>query len=135
MTETLYEALKRMSVIRERFVVRNLDGTAKTDKQAVWALARICRLAGLPERQWHTLRSCTAPTTWLGHKRIDETMLYVHVAGVTPATARAGARSGTRRNRSGKTRRDALGCEPEVQWQPRGSQTDRRTESFVSTKR
>lgn len=92
MTATLYEALKRMSVIRDGFVVRNLDGTAKTDKQAVWALARICRLAGLPERQWHTLRHSYGThaalfgvnpwrlQTWLGHKRIDETMLYVHVA-------------------------------------------------------
>lgn len=56
MTETLHDALKRMSVIREGFVVRNLEGTAKSDKQAVWALARLCRLAGLPEHQWHTLR-------------------------------------------------------------------------------
>ena len=92
MTATLYEALKRMSVIRDGFVVRNLDGTEKTDKQAVWALARICRLAGLPVRQWHTLRHSYGThaalfgvnpwrlQTWLGHKRIDETMLYVHVA-------------------------------------------------------
>src|SRR5262249_28680561 len=34
MTSTLHEALKRMSVIREGLVVRNLDGTAKTDDQA-----------------------------------------------------------------------------------------------------
>ena len=92
MTETLHEALKRMSTIREGFVVRNLDGTAKTDKQAVRALARVCRLAGLPERQWHTLRHTYGThcalfgvnpwrlQTWLGHKRIDETMLYVHIA-------------------------------------------------------
>lgn len=92
MTTTLCDALKRMSVIREGFVVRNLAGTAKTDKQAVHALARICRLAGLPVRQWHTLRHAFGThaalfgvnpwrlQTWLGHKRIDETMLYVHVA-------------------------------------------------------
>lgn len=92
MTATLYDALKRMSVIREGYVVRNIDGTAKSDKQAVWALARLCRLAGLPEHQWHTLRHTFGThaalfgvnpwrlQTWLGHKRIDETMLYVHVA-------------------------------------------------------
>ncbi len=92
MTATLHDALKRMSTIREGYVVRNLDGTAKTDKQAVHALARICRLAGLPLRQWHTLRHSYGThaalfgvnpwrlQTWLGHKRIDETMLYVHVA-------------------------------------------------------
>lgn len=50
MTATLYEALKRMSVIREGLVIRNLDGTAKTDTQAVRALERICRKAGLPQR-------------------------------------------------------------------------------------
>lgn len=92
MTATLHDALKRMSTIREGFVVRNLDGTAKTDKQAAHALARICRLAGLPVHQWHTLRHSYGThaalfgvnpwrlQTWLGHKRIDETMLYVHVA-------------------------------------------------------
>ncbi len=109
MTETLYEALKRMSVIRDGFVVRNLDGTAKTDKQAVWALARICRLAGLPEHQWHTLRHAYGThcalfgvnpwrlQTWLGHKRIDETMLYVHIAEAHarewPETVHEAARS------------------------------------------
>jgi len=58
----------------------------------VWALARLCRLAGLPEYQWHTLRHTFGThaalfgvnpwrlQTWLGHKRIEETMLYVHVA-------------------------------------------------------
>jgi len=46
----------------------------------------------LPVRLWHTLRHCFGThaalfgvnpwrlQTWLGHKRIDETMLYVHVA-------------------------------------------------------
>ena len=46
----------------------------------------------MPVRQWHTLRHTFGThaarfgvnpwrlQTWLGHKRIDETMLYVHVA-------------------------------------------------------
>jgi hypothetical protein len=46
----------------------------------------------LPVRYWHTLRHSFGThaalfgvnpwrlQTWLGHKRIDETMLYVHVA-------------------------------------------------------
>lgn len=92
MTTTLHDALKRMSVIREGLVVRNLDGSAKTDAQAVRAIERICRRAGLPVRLWHTLRHTFGThaalfgvnpwrlQTWLGHKRIDETMLYVHVA-------------------------------------------------------
>ena len=41
MTPTLYDALKRMSVIREGLVIRNLDGSAKTDRQAVRAIERI----------------------------------------------------------------------------------------------
>ena len=82
----------RCKACQTPIVVRNLDGTPKSDKQAVWALARLCRLAGLPEHQWHTLRHTFGThaalfgvnpwrlQTWLGHKRIDETMLYVHVA-------------------------------------------------------
>jgi integrase len=96
MTSSLHEALKRMSVIREGFVVRNLDGTAKTDDQADSAIARICRRAGLPVRLFHTLRHTFGThaalfgvnpwrlQAWLGHKRIDETMLYVHVAESHP---------------------------------------------------
>jgi integrase len=92
MTSTLYEALKQMATIREGHVVRNLDGTPKTDGDADAAIARICRRAGLPTRYWHTLRHTFGThaalfgvnpwrlQAWLGHKRIDETMLYVHVA-------------------------------------------------------
>ena len=92
MTTALFEALKRMAVVREGVVVRNLDGSAKTDSQADRALERICRRARLPTRYWHTLRHTFGThaalfgvnpwrlQTWLGHKRIDETMLYVHVA-------------------------------------------------------
>ncbi len=66
MTETLYEALKRMSVIRDGFVVRNLDGTAKTDKQAVRALARLCApslaCAGSPVCRSGSGIRCVTPT-------------------------------------------------------------------------
>jgi integrase len=79
-------------VVREGFVVRNLDGSAKTDGQANASILRICRRAGLPERRWHTLRhgfdthaalfgvNPWRLQSWMGHKRIDETMIYVHVA-------------------------------------------------------
>jgi len=92
MTTSLHDALKRMSVIRDGLVVRNLDGSAKTDDQADKAIQRICRRAGLPARLFHTLRHSFGThaalfgvnpwrlQAWLGHKRIDETMLYVHVA-------------------------------------------------------
>ncbi len=92
MTKTLEAALRRLSVVREGFVVRNFDGSAKTDGEATAAILRICRRAGLPVRRWHTLRHTLGTHAalfgvnpwrlqgWMGHKRIDETMLYVHVA-------------------------------------------------------
>jgi len=92
MTTTLYEALRRMSTVREGFVVRNADGSQKTDGEASWWMARICRKAGLPVRYWHTLRHGFGTHAalfgvnpwrlqgWMGHKRIEETMLYVHLA-------------------------------------------------------
>jgi integrase len=96
MTSTLHDALKRMSVIRDGLVVRNLDGSAKTDDQADKAMGRICRRAGLPVFLFHRLRHTFGThaalfgvnpwrlQAWLGHKRIDETMLYVHVAEAHP---------------------------------------------------
>jgi integrase len=92
MTAMLHDALKRMSVVREGFVVRNVDGSQKTDGEANWWMARICRKAGLPVRYWHTLRHSFGThaalfgvnpwrlQAWMGHKRIEETMLYVHLA-------------------------------------------------------
>src|SRR3954463_13099988 len=56
------------------------------------AIERICRRAGLPVCYWHKLRHTFGThaalfgvnpwrlQAWLGHKRIDETMLYVHGA-------------------------------------------------------
>jgi len=92
MTSTLELALKRLETVREGFVVRSFDGSAKRDGQTCHAIERICRRAGLPVRYWHTLRHSYGThaamfgvnpwrlQAWLGHKRIDETMLYVHVA-------------------------------------------------------
>jgi integrase len=94
MTATLYDALKRMQTIREGLVLRRLDGSPKTDNDADTAIRRICRRAGLPVRYFHVLRHCFGThaalfgvnpwrlQAWLGHKRIDETMIYVHVAEV-----------------------------------------------------
>jgi integrase len=92
MTSTVERALRRLEVVRDGFVVRNLDGSAKRDGQMCHAIERICRRASLPVRYWHTLRHTFGThaalfgvnpwrlQAWLGHKRIDETMLYVHVA-------------------------------------------------------
>jgi integrase len=92
MTSTLEAALRSLSVVREGLVVREADGSAKRDGQTSHTMERICRRAGLPVRYWHTLRHTFGThaalfgvnpwrlQAWLGHKRIDETMLYVHVA-------------------------------------------------------
>jgi integrase len=92
MTGTLHDARKRMETIREGLVVRNLDGTAKMDGEADAVMLRICRRPRLPVHFWHMLRHSFGThaalfgvnpwrlQSWMGHKRIDETMLYVHVA-------------------------------------------------------
>jgi integrase len=60
MTATLHDALKRMSVIREGYVVRNVDGRRMSDGQAIRVISRVCRKAGLPQRLFHTLRHYAA---------------------------------------------------------------------------
>lgn len=92
MTSTLERALRRLDVVRDGFVVRNPDGSAMRDGQMSHGIERICRRAQLPVLYWHALRHTFGThaalfgvnpwrlQTWLGHKRIDETMLYVHVA-------------------------------------------------------
>jgi integrase len=91
MTERLLDALRSLPVVRTGRVVLP-DGEALTDGRTTHAIYRICRRAGLPERAWHTLRHAFGThaamfgvnpwrlQTWMGHKRIDETMRYVHVA-------------------------------------------------------
>ncbi|MCP4445081.1 MAG: tyrosine-type recombinase/integrase, partial [Myxococcales bacterium] len=94
MTDTLLDALKRMDVVRTGYVFRNQEGEPMTDNEAKYHCYRLCHLAGLPEKGWHILRHTFGThaamfganpwklMTWMGHKRIDETMLYVHVAGI-----------------------------------------------------
>ena len=86
-------AAKRQEVVRTGFVVRNADGTQLNDGQTNHTLRRIFRRAGLPERGWHSMRHSFGThaamlgvnpwrlQAWMGHKRIDETHLYVHMAG------------------------------------------------------
>ena len=64
----------------------------RRDPETRSAMARICKRAGVEDCGWHVLRHTfgTHATmfgvnpwslmTWMGHKRIDETMRYVHVA-------------------------------------------------------
>ena len=109
MTGMLEQALLALPGPRDGYVVRNPDGSAKTDGQANASILRICRRAGLPDKRWHTRRHTFGthaalcgvnPWTlqaWMGHKRIDETMLYGHVAkdhrrDLPPEVISAGAR-------------------------------------------
>ena len=94
MTATLIAALRALSVVRVGYVARNLDGSQLTDGQTTHAIRRIIRRAGLPERGWQTLRHSFGThaallgvnawrlQAWMGHGRIHETMIYVHVASV-----------------------------------------------------
>jgi len=96
MTATLYNALRALDVVREGYVVRNPDGSPMTDAQTSHETYRICRKAGLPERGWHVMRHAFGThcarfgvnpwqlMEWMGHKRIDETMGYVHMVERKP---------------------------------------------------
>ena len=113
MTETLLAALKALDTIRTGFVIRKLDGTGMTDNDTKYHCYRICRAAGLPERGWHNSRHAFGTHAamfgvnpwklmlWMGHKRIDETMLYVQFAEVhmrpVPETILAADRGTTTR--------------------------------------
>ena len=92
MTSTLLAAIKSLSVVRTGYVLRGLDGEPKTDNQVRYALDEIYKGARLAVRGWHALRHTFGTHAaifgvnpwrlqrWMGHKRIDETMLYVNVA-------------------------------------------------------
>jgi integrase len=93
MTQTLFDALRSLQVVREGVIIKGLAGQAKNDEnQLKNMMYRVCRLAGLPERGWHALRHSFGThgamlgvnpwrlMTWMGHKRIDETLRYVHMA-------------------------------------------------------
>lgn len=95
-TATLERALRSLQVVRTGYVVRNLDGTPLRDGQATNAIRRICRKAGLAAREWHALRHSFGThlallgmnpfrlQAWMGHARMEETLLYVHVAQAHP---------------------------------------------------
>jgi len=92
MTEALVDALRALDDIRTGYVIRDLEGQPMTDGVMDSTIERIYRRAGLPERGWHILRHSFGTHAalfgvnpwklmqWMGHKRIDETMLYVHFA-------------------------------------------------------
>ena len=92
MTATLHDALLGLDVVRRGYVARNTDGSPLRDGQTTHAMPRVCRKAGLDERGWHTMRRSFAThaalfgvnpwrlMAWLGHKSIEQTMRYVHVA-------------------------------------------------------
>ncbi len=68
------------------------EGEAVGEGEAGHALRRICRVAGLPERQWHRLRHSFATHAallgvnplrlqhWLGHSTLNMTLRYIHFA-------------------------------------------------------
>ncbi len=144
MTDTLYEALRALPVVREGYVV--LDhvrlGHHKHEENAVkWLMKKICRRAGLPEAGWHRLRHSFGShaamfgvnpwrlMTWMGHKRIDETMLYVHLAeqhrrDLPPALVAVG----TREMDPDKRILAMLGARSAISWQQRANESEKPAE-------
>lgn len=92
MTGTLRSALQAIKGSPHELVICLPDGTAPTDNAVRWASDAIYDRVGLPCRGWHILRHSFGThaalfgvnpwrlMVWMGHKRIDETMRYVHVA-------------------------------------------------------
>jgi integrase len=94
MTGLLLAALKALSVVRVGYVLRGDDDGRLSDDVATDTLNRIYRRSGVALRSgcWHLLRHSFGTheallgvnpwslQAWMGHGRIDETMLYVHVA-------------------------------------------------------
>ena len=141
MTATLYDALVAIPAVREGYVV--LDhvelGRAKHDENVIKRLMeRVCRKAGLPESGWHRLRHSFGThaasfgvnpwrlMTWMGHKRIDETMLYVHLAEqhrreIPQRVLEAGVRE------SDPDRRvlAMLSARSQISWQRRGNENQK----------
>ena len=139
MTTTLYEALKAIPAVREGYVI--LDhiglGNYKHQENAIKRLMeRICRKAGLPQSGWHRLRHSFGTQAalfgvnpwhlqgWMGHKKIDETMRYVHVNTVhhrdLPPVMLAARQGETDLSRQVLAMLDSRSRLP---WQPRGSES------------
>lgn len=86
------DALNSLDVVRTGYVVRNPDGTPLCDGQTTNGIQRICRKAGLVHREWHVLGHAFGThlallgvnpfrlQAWMGHARMEETLLYVHLA-------------------------------------------------------
>lgn len=112
-------------------------GRIERDSQARDAMYRICRLAGLPERGWHVLRHSFGThaamlgvnpwrlQTWMGHKRIDETMLYVNFAGahMRPIPPEVHAAAGTELDPDKRILK-MLGARGTVVAQPKGKKDE-----------
>src|SRR5690349_9205248 len=147
MTSTLCEALKAMSVVREGYVVldhigRGEHGRAKHEENVVKRLMeRICRKAGLPESGWHRLRHSFGThaalfgvnpwrlMTWMGHKRIDETMLYVHVAEQhRREIPKRVLEAGNRESDPDRRVLAMLSARSQISWQRRGNENQKPAE-------
>ena len=90
MTSLLRASVLAMPTIRRGRVLRSTDGSSVSEGIVKGhRIYRICRVAGLPERSWHTCRHAFAThaaqfgvnpwrlQAWLGHAQISQTMRYV----------------------------------------------------------
>lgn len=108
MTDTLFAALSSLKERPRELVLNRPPGSPHMDYETRHVLDLIYDRAGLSRRGWHILRHTFGThaalfgvnpwrlMAWMGHKRIEETLLYVHVADshrrtIPPQVLAAGA--------------------------------------------
>jgi hypothetical protein len=118
-------------------------GRAKHEENVIKRLMeRVCRKAGLPEAGWHRLRHSFGThaaafgvnpwrlMTWMGHKRIDETMLYVQLAEQHRREIPGGIlEAGGREMDPDRRILAMLGAREPSSWQRRGNEQPEKTNS------
>ncbi len=142
MTEALYEALREISNhSRTGLVIAHMNGRRTTESQIQSWSYEFCRKAGLPARGWHALRHAFGThaaycgvnpwrlMVWMGHKRIDETMIYVNLTSVharpLPERLRAAGAGETDPDRRILAMLSARSKRPSVAGESQGSRTNK----------
>jgi hypothetical protein len=125
--------------------LRGVDRMPPDEENVVKRLMeRVCRKAALPESGWHRLRHSFGThaamfgvnpwrlMTWMGHKRVDETMLYVYLADQHRREIPQPVLKARARETDPDLRILAMLGERHSAWQPRGSEMRKTHESRLT---